>query len=477
MDALGTAGNPLRAAIVGSGPSGFYAAEALLRSGRAVHVDMLERLPAPFGLVRYGVAPDHPKLKEPILVYDRIARSGSFAFFGNVTVGRDASVAELQATHHVVVFACGAETDRRLGIPGEALPGSHTATEFVGWYNGHPDYRDRQFDFSHEVAVIIGQGNVAADVCRVLAKSVDELRHTDIAQHALEALARSRVREIHVIGRRGPTQAKFTPQELKELGELANCDPVVDSDELVLNAPSEAERADKMNRAGARNIEILRGFSTRPQRGGKRCHFRFLLSPVEIRGGARVERVLLERNRLEGEAFKQVAVGIGEKIELECGLLFRSIGYRGVPIPGVSYDNKRGVIPNRDGRVLIDGEPAPGLYVTGWIKRGPSGIIGTNRADSVATVAALLEDLPQLTARNKAGSAGLHTLLANRGVRVIDYSGWLNIDRAEIERGQAKGKPREKFTACEEMLAVITQETAASSAGCTQPGGRGRILA
>lgn len=458
VDALGTAGNPLRAAVVGSGPSGFYAAEALLRSGRAVHVDMLERLPAPFGLVRYGVAPDHPKLKEPILVYDRIARSGSFAFFGNVTVGRDASVAELQATHHVVVFACGAETDRRLGIPGEALPGSHTATEFVGWYNGHPDYRDRQFDFSHEVAVIIGQGNVAADVCRVLAKSVDELKHTDIAQHALEALARSRVREIHVIGRRGPVQAKFTPQELKELGELADCDPVVNPGELALNAQSEAERADKMNRAGARNIEILRGFSTRRQRGGKRCYFRFRLSPVEISGGARAERVLLERNRLEGEAFKQVAVGIGEKIELECGLVFRSIGYRGVPIPGVSYDDKRGVIPNRDGRVLRDGEPAPGLYVTGWIKRGPSGIIGTNRADSVATVAALLEDLPRLAAEPKPGNTGLRALLSGRSVRVVEYGDWLAIDKAEIERGRPKGKPREKFTACEEMLAVITSQ-------------------
>ena len=232
-----------------------------------------------------------------------------------------------------------------------------------------------------------------------------------------------------------------------------------------------------MNRAGARNIEILRGFSTRPQRGGKRCYFRFLLSPVEISGGARVEHVLLERNRLEGEAFKQVAVGMGEKIELECGLLFRSIGYRGVPIPGVSYDNRRGVIPNRDGRVLIGGEPAPGLYVTGWIKRGPSGIIGTNRADSVATVAALLKDLPRLAAEPKPGNTGLRALLSGRSVRGVEYGDWLAIDKAEIERGRPKGKPREKFTACEEMLAVITQEAAASSAGCTQPGGRGRILA
>lgn len=442
-------------AIVGSGPSGFYAAEALLKSGHFTQVDMLERLPVPFGLVRSGVAPDHPKLKEPVRVYDRIARSQGFSFFGNVTVGRDVSVDDLLQNYHAVIFACGAEIDRRLGISGEDLPGSHTATEFVGWYNGHPDYCDRKFDFSHEVAVIIGQGNVAADVCRMLAKGADELKHTDIAQHALEALAHSRVREIHVIGRRGPAQAKFTPQELKELGELTGCDPVVDPHELVLDAQSEQERADKMNRAGARNIEILREFSTRRQRGGKRCYIRFLLSPIAIGGVARVERVLLERNRLEGEAFKQVACGTGEHTELECGLLFRSIGYRGVPIPGVPFDDKRGVFANRDGRVLEADRPVPGLYVTGWIKRGPSGIIGTNRADSLATVKALLDDLPQLAAANKAGAAGLHALLAKRGVRVVDYNDWLTIDRAEIERGQAKGKPREKFTRRDEMLAII----------------------
>lgn len=455
VDALGSPGNPLHTAIVGSGPSGFYAAEALLRSGRTVQVDMLERLPAPFGLVRNGVAPDHPKLKEPTLVYDRIARLPGFAYFGNVMVGRDVSVAELRATHHVVIFACGTETDRRLGIAGEDLPGSHTATEFVGWYNGHPDYRDRAFDLSQEVAVIVGQGNVAADVCRILAKSVDELRHTDIAQHALDSLAASRIREIHIVGRRGPAQAKFTSQELKELGQMPNCDPLVDPAELALNAQSESELADKMNRTGPKNMELLREFSARPSRGGKRCRFRFLLSPVEITGRGRVECVTLERNRLEGEAFKQVAVGTGETLKLDCGLLFRSVGYRGVPLAGVSFDDKRGVYANRDSRVLERGEPVPGLYVTGWIKRGPSGIIGTNRADSVATVAALLKDLPRFAAEPKPGGAGLSALLVQRGVRVVGYSDWLSIDRVEVERGRAKRKPREKFTTYDDMLVVI----------------------
>lgn len=450
---MSTPGNS--AAIVGSGPSGFYAAEALLKTGQFARIDMLERLPVPFGLVRSGVAPDHPKLKQPVLLYDRIARMPGFTFFGNVTVGRDVSVDELRQIYTAVVFACGAESNRKLGVPGENLPGSHTATEFVGWYNGHPDYRDRVFDLSQEVAVVVGQGNVAADVCRILTKSVDELRRTDIVEHALEALARSRVREVHLIGRRGPAQAKFTPEELKELGEVAGSDPVVDPADLILNAPSEMERADKMNRACTRNLEILRDFSTRVPRGGKRCYFRFLLSPYEIHGGTRVKRVEFERNRLEGAAFCQTASSTGEKIGLDCGLVFRSIGYRGVPLAGIPFDDKRGIFSNHDGRITSASIPVPGLYVTGWIKRGPSGIIGTNRADSLATVKALLDDLPQLARVHRPTGAVLAELLARRRVRVVDYDSWLKIDRTEIERGQARSKPREKFTRYSEMLGAI----------------------
>jgi ferredoxin--NADP+ reductase len=456
VNELGTGENPLRVAIVGSGPSGFYAAEALFRSGRRVRVDMFERLPAPFGLVRYGVAPDHPKLKEPIRVYDTIARTPGFRLFGNVAVGRDVSVAELQAAYHAVIFCSGAESDRRLGIPGEDLPGSHTATEFVGWYNGHPDYRDRRFDLSQEIAVIIGQGNVAIDVCRILAKTVDELRHTDIAEHALESLAQSRIREIHLIGRRGPAQAKFTNKEFRELGELADCDPIVDPADLVLNPASEAELTERAGAVAKKNLEILQGFAARsPRNVRRRVFIRFLLSPVELRGRARLESVVLERNRLEGPPFHQSAVGTGERIEQPCGLLFRSIGYKGVAIPGVPFDAKQGVFPTRDGRIVDSGgKVIPGLYASGWIKRGPTGIIGTNRADSVATVTSLLADLPSLDPRPKPGAEGLEALRRDR-LRVVSYDDWLVIDQAEVARGAPRGKPREKFTRTVEMLRLL----------------------
>jgi ferredoxin--NADP+ reductase len=457
MEALGTEGNPLRAAVVGSGPSGFYAAEALLKGAAAARVDMIERLPVPYGLVRHGVAPDHPKLKEAILVYDKIARLPNYSLLANVTVGRDVTVEEMQACYHAVVLACGAESDRRLGVPGEDLPGSHTATEFVGWYNGHPDYRDRRFDLSREVAVIVGQGNVAADVCRILAKSVDELRQTDIAAHALEALAASRVREIHVIGRRGPAQAKFTNKELRELGELPNADALVDPRALELNSASVAELEAKANVVSAKNVEIFREWAARAP-GGKRRRivFHFLKGPVALEGNGRLERLTLARNRLEGEPFQQVARDAGEMEILECGLLFRSIGYSGVALPGVPFDARRGVIPNREGRVVDGGgSELPGLYAAGWIKRGPTGIIGTNRADSVATVKALLADLPRLPQAPRPGAGALAPLLAARGVRTVSFEDWLRIDAREVALGQPRGKPREKFTRVTEMLACL----------------------
>ncbi|MBI3069209.1 MAG: FAD-dependent oxidoreductase [Betaproteobacteria bacterium] len=459
MSKLGTARNPVRAAIVGSGPSAFYAAEALLESEPVVLVDMFERLPTPFGLVRSGVAPDHPKLKEPIRVYQQIAGAPQFRFLGNVTVGRDLTVEELKACYHAVVFACGAETDRRLGIPGEHLAGSHAATEFVGWYNGHPDYRDRVFDLSQETAVVIGQGNVAVDVCRILCKTADELTHTDIAGHAFEVLAQSRVRDVYMMGRRGPAQAKFTHQELREFGTLADCDPVVAPGDLELNPASREELADRSNRASAKSYEVLQRFAARPvPTRQRRCHILFLRSPKELKGEKRLERVVLARNRLEGEPFRQVARETGEIEELACGVLFRSIGYRGAAIPGVPFDDHRGVIPHRDGRIVDGQNVVFGLYVTGWIKRGPTGIIGTNRADSVATVTSLLSDLPNLPAGANSGAEGLTALLQSRGVRVVSYADWQKIDAAEVRRGEAAGKPREKFTRVEEMLEVVTRD-------------------
>jgi len=457
MAQLGSEKNPLRIAIVGSGPSGFYAAESLIKSDIDVKVDMLERLPSPYGLVRSGVAPDHPKLKQAILLYDKIAQSPEFNLIANVTVGKDISVEELRDSHHAIIFTCGAESDRRLGIPGEDLVGSYTATEFVAWYNGHPDYRARQFDLSNEVAVIIGQGNVAADVARILSKTADELKHTDIAEHALEALAESKIKDIYVIGRRGPAQAKFTPKELREFGELENCDAVVDSTEMELNEASNIELDEKSNIGSKKIYNLFQEYSSRPNSGKRRrCHFQFLRSPVELLGNSKLERVRIEYNQLSGDPFKQSARGSGKFYELETGILFRSIGYRGIPMQGVPFHNSWGIFPNVDGRITENDETVSQFYTAGWIKRGPSGIIGTNRACSVATVNSLLADLDTLnTDGQKAGAKMLYPLLDSRNVRYLNYQEWTKIDLKEVERGEPKGKPREKFTSVNEMMSVL----------------------
>jgi ferredoxin--NADP+ reductase len=456
MSDLGTLARPVRVAIIGSGPSGFYAAEALLKSQTIVSVDMFDRLPTPYGLVRLGVAPDHPKIKSVTRVFEKIAAHERFAFLGNVHVGKDITVEELRRHYDALFFTCGAETDRRLGIPGEDLKGSYTATEFVAWYNGHPDYRDRNFDLSHEVAVVIGQGNVAMDVTRILAKTVDELKTTDIAQHALDALAASKVKEIYLIGRRGPIQAAFTQAEIKEMGELAECDPILDPADLVLNAASQAELDDPDNQHSQKNYAILKEFAARPAPSRpKRYHIRFFQSPVEIHGNGAVERIVLEKNALTGEAFKQSARGTGVREELDCSLVFRSVGYRGIAIPGVPFDDKRGVFPNQDGRLLDSGSIVSGMYAAGWIKRGPSGVIGTNKPDSQATAEALLSDALNLTPCAVPSTQAVLDLAKSRGVRVVSFADWRTIDAAEIERGKAVGKPREKFTTKEEMLAVL----------------------
>lgn len=451
MSSLGTAERPLRVAIIGSGPSGFYAAEALFKSDKTVTIDMFERLPSPFGLVRSGVAPDHPKIKNVIKVYEKIAQNPAFTFFGNVAVSQDITVEELQQHYDALIFTSGAASDRKLGIPGEDLDRSYTATEFVAWYNGHPDYRDRVFDLSQETAVIIGQGNVAVDVCRILAKTVDELRGTDIAKHALDALAESKIKDIYMVGRRGPAQAAFTPQEAKELGELAATDVVLNPADLELGAACEAEleMADKGH--NRKNIEILRGFAARPE-GTKerRLHIDFFYGPKELRGNGAVEEVVLERNQLSGEAGNQKATGTGETRVLKAGLLFRSVGYKGQPMPGLPFDDKRGVFPNELGRI------APGLYTAGWIKRGPSGIIGTNKPCSYETVAQLLSDVEGLAGCPVPHTAAVEELLKSRNVRVVTFTDWQKIDAAELAEGQATGRPREKFTRVEDMLAVVS---------------------
>jgi ferredoxin--NADP+ reductase len=418
---------------------------------------MFEALPAPFGLVRYGVAPDHPKIKTIIARYEKTAEHPSFAFFGNTEIGRDISIEEMRRHYHAVVFANGAQTDRRLGIPGEDLPGSYTATEFVAWYNGHPAYQDRVFDLSCERVVVIGQGNVAVDVARILAKTTDELADTDITAHALEVLAESKVREVRMVGRRGPVQAAFTPIELKELGELADCDVFVDVAELELNDASRAELEVLKWRDAKKNFELLSGFASRAANGrARRLVIEFYRSPKEIRGTQSIQEVIMERNQLTGEPGQQRAVGTGTVESIACGALFRSVGYRGIPLPGVPFDDKAGVIPNLEGRVVRDGAPVPGLYAVGWIKRGPSGVIGTNKPDAAETVKHLLADAPLLPACEQPSRAAVLDLLASRDVRVVSYAQWRAIDAAEVARGAPAGKPREKFVAVDDMLAAAS---------------------
>ncbi|HXS09751.1 MAG TPA: FAD-dependent oxidoreductase [Candidatus Krumholzibacteria bacterium] len=446
---------PIRIAVVGSGPAGFYAAEALLADPN-IQVDVFDALPAPFGLVRYGVAPDHPKIKNIIARYEKTAALPGFAFLGNVTVGRDISVEEMRRFYDAIVFSNGAQTDRRLGIPGEDLPGSYTATEFVAWYNGHPDYQDRAFDLSHECAVVIGQGNVAVDVARILCKTVDELANTDITARALEVLAESKVREVRMIGRRGPVQAAFTPPEMKELGEFGDCDLVVDPAELVLNDASRAELEVLKWREAQKNYDLLQAAASKEPAGkSRRLLIQFYRGPKELVGGPRLDGVVLERNQLSGEPGAQKAAGTGITELVPCGVLFRSVGYRGVPLAGVPFDEKNAVIPNVEGRVMQNGQPVPGLYAAGWIKRGPSGIIGTNKPDSFETVKSLLADMPALARCAEPSRDALLALLKSRNVRVVSYDDWRRIDAAEIERGSVVGKPREKFTSIDEMLGVL----------------------
>jgi ferredoxin--NADP+ reductase len=375
---------------------------------------------------------------------------------GNITIGHHVSVDELRNAYHAVVFACGAQNDRRMNIPGEDLQGSHTATEFVGWYNGHPDYRDRTFDLDQEVAVIIGQGNVAVDICRILMRPIDDLRSSDIAEHALEALSRSKVREVHIIGRRGPAQAKFTTKELRELVSLAGTVSTIEPEHLKLSETCEAELASNKSIVAKKNLDVFRSLSANVADGSRRSiHFRFLASPVELLGNERVEGLRLVRNRLSGEPFNQTTVATENVEDLACGLVFRSIGYKGVAISGVPFDPVRGVIPNTAGRIHADGLTQPGLFVTGWLKRGPSGIIGTNRADSLETVGALLEDLSKTTPTHALGLSAILPMIERRSGRVVSLSDWRAIDGAEIERGSMVGKPREKFTRLDEMISVL----------------------
>ena len=448
---------PLRVAVVGSGPAAFYAAGQLLSSeDPSAEVDVIERLPTPWGLVRLGVAPDHPKLKEVSRAFERIAQRPGFRFLGNVEVGRDVEHHELMQLYDAVVYAVGAQTDRRLGIPGEDLPGSWSATELVAWYNGHPDFQDLSFDLSVERAVVVGNGNVALDVARMLALTREELAPTDTTDAAIEAIATSGIREIVVLGRRGPVQAAWTSTELQEMGELAGADILVDPADLVLDPASEAELAAASN-VVQRNVEILREFATRRPAGKpKAVRLRFRVSPAAILGEDRVAAVEIARNRLEADSAGRVrAVLTDEREVIPCGIVFRSVGYHGVPLAGVPFDPASGTMPNAGGRVLDGhGEPVPGLYAAGWIKRGPTGVIGTNKKDATETVELLLEDARKGALPRAQRDASIEEVLAERGVQVVMYPGWEAIDTLERGRGEKLGRPRVKLCTWDELLAA-----------------------
>ncbi len=456
---------PIRVAVVGSGPAGFYAAGHLLgQSEPRVEVDVYERLPTPWGLVRGGVAPDHPKIKSVSRVYEKTAALPGFRFFGNVEVGRDLTHEELAEWYDAVLYAVGTAVDRRSRIPGEDLPGSASATEFVGWYNGHPDFQHHQFDLSPERAVVIGNGNVALDVARMLALTYDELKVTDIADPALDALRDSRVREIVMLGRRGPEQAAFTNPELRELGDLVDADVVIDPADLEL---SEELRDPDIDPTGRRNVELLRDYSSRAPAGkSRRVVLRFLVSPAEIVGTDRVEAVRLVRNELvRDESGILRASPTGEEELLEAGLVFRAIGYTGVPVPGVPFDERRGVIANKGGRVIGGEGVMPGAYVAGWIKRGPSGVIGTNKKCAQETVDVLLEDARdgRLPETGTLSAEEVAEALHQRVARLVEYAGWEAIDSHERAQGESQGRPRVKLIDVEEMLDVAGAKAPAGS--------------
>jgi ferredoxin/flavodoxin---NADP+ reductase len=448
-----------RVAVVGAGPAGAFAAERLLRAAGEVEIDFFERLPTPWGLLRSGVAPDHQEIKRLDEKFDRDTLRRGCRFFGNVEVGVDISHSELMRHYTAVIYATGAQTDKSLGIPGENLPGSWPATEFVAWYNGHPDYRGLEFDLSSRRAVVIGNGNVAADVVRVLVRSPDELERTDVADHALDALRESRVEEVVVLGRRGPAQAAFTSSELRELGHIDGVDLRVDSEEVELDPLSAQWLAEDGTFTARKNVALLREFASRPERGGarRRIVLRFLRSPVEVLGTDAVEAVAVRRNEIaRGDDGTLRPRSVGEEREtIECGLVLRSVGYRAVPLPGVPFDERHFVLPNARGRVSgPDGLPLPGVYAVGWIKRGPKGILGTNKRDADETASCIAEDIRSgvLPAPESPAREQIDALLAGRKPDLVTADGWRAIDARELELGGERERPRVKLASRGELL-------------------------
>lgn len=435
-----------RVAVIGAGPSGLYAAAALLTSGEPVSVEVLDRLPAPYGLVRYGVAPDHVKMKSVIRVLQRPFDPADVEFLGGVRVGEGGiGLDELRTHFHAVVHATGSSVDRDLGVPGEELVGSFGSGAFVSWYCGHPDFTDVEPPLDRPGVAVVGAGNVALDVARVLAKSAEEMAATDIPGPVLDALRGSAVRDIHVLIRRGPQHVRFTPAELRQIGELADAEVVVHDDGVLAAGVEEPE-----DRRQRQNLAMLSGWVGRAPAGARRrIHLRFLRSPVRILGEGRVSGMVVERNTVEAGGR---VVGTGVLETLDVGLVVRAIGYAAEPVPGLPFDAATGTVPNEAGRVVRDGVPVPGAYVTGWIKRGPTGVIGTNKGDAQETVAAVLADLPTLPAPAHPDPEALRAALAAHGMRPVDWTSWLRLDAEEVRRGGLRGAERVKVAELAEML-------------------------
>ena len=448
-----------RVAIVGSGPAAFYSAMELLRhDDPMVSVDMLERLPTPYGLVRGGVAPDHEKIKSVTKIFERAAGHPRFRFFGNVEFGKDIQRIELLQHFHAVIYAYGSSTDRHLNIIGETLKGSHAATEFVGWYNGHPDYRYHQFDLTSKRVAIIGMGNVAIDCARILCQDPENLAKTDIAQHALEALRQSKVEEVFLIGRRGPVQAAFTPAEVRELLHLPKVDALMRASDLELDDHSKEELS-KASRNTKLNMEILQQIHDQGDRGNPRkLHLCFLISPTKIEGTKRVEGLDLVHNEIVKEGGVLKAKATDEVMHLNVDMVLRSIGYMGEAISGLPFDDRRGTIPNDQGQLLdsVDGKLLKQEYTAGWIKRGPSGVIGTNKQDALETVNRLKQNWQTIqTPEPKLVQVDLVDLLEDKKINFVSFDDWKKLDKFEVEQGQSFAKTRQKICEVQEMLDLI----------------------
>ncbi len=465
---LGSEARPLRVAVIGSGPSAFYAVQALFKTENLhVRADVFDRLPTPFGLVRGGVAPDHQKIKSVVKVYEEVAKDARFRFFGNVKLGRDLSVDDLRARYDQIVYAVGNESDRKLGIPGEGLAGVHSATEFVGWYNAHPDFTNRRFALGAATSVaVVGNGNVAMDVARVLLKDPDALADTDIAGYALDVLRGSKVREVILLGRRGPAQAAFSPKELEEIAELPGVDAVVTPDEAALDPLSEGW-VPSQPRSTQRNVKLIAELAAKGEgEGARKLRCRFLVSPVEIVGkDGKVSAVKVEHAQLVADKDGTPRPkGTGKFSTLPCQLVLAAVGYRGVPTKGVPFDERAGIIPNEAGRVLAapGGSVVADQYVVGWAKRGPTGLIGTNSPDSVDTVRQMVADLKDRKAAALAArdADAVPELLRDRSVNVVTYADWRKLDAYELAQGQKQGKARHKLHDVAEMLRVIAGKQA-----------------